>query len=110
MGIKDHVKLNFVVTPFIVCQMTQCIVIIVLCFDLHESDRPQALLSARDTRVNNNINKKQGLHLRKKNHQDAIKAISEVIEKFKEPRITISLRTNETLKEREMNCSKASKA
>ena len=90
--------------------MKQCIVIIALRFYLRKIDGPLAVLSARDTRVDNKIHKKQGLRLGNQNHKDTIKEASEITETFEEPRVTIPHRTDETLKEREMNYSKTVKA
>ena len=71
---KDRVNWNiFTLALLIVCQLTQCIVLIVQCFYLRRNKGLSVLLSAKDKRVAISFHENQRLNLGIQYHKDATK-------------------------------------
>ena len=96
----------FTVSVFIVCQMTQCIVLKVECFDLRRNKGPSAFLSTRDKRIDITFQENQRLNIGNQYRKDAAQLAPGIIEKFEEPHNIKPQQIDNTLKERQMKYQK----
>ena len=86
MSEKDCVNWNiFTIALFIVCQITQCIVLTVQCFYLRRNKGPSVLLSTRYKIVAITFHKNHRLNIGNQYHNDTTNLASGIIEKFEEP-------------------------